>query len=51
MLMSAAVGIAVLGEEGLASSAHQAADILARGIMEALDLLLNPIRITATLRR
>ncbi len=51
MLMSSAVGIAVLGEEGLASSAHQAADILARGITEALDLLLNPMRITATLRR
>ena len=51
MLRSAAVGIAVLGEEGLASTANQAADVLVRGIEDALDLLLNPARISATLRR
>jgi P-type E1-E2 ATPase len=51
MLRSAALGIAVLGEEGLASIAHQAADVIARDIVQALDLLLNPARISATLRR
>jgi P-type E1-E2 ATPase len=51
MLRSAAVGIAVLGEEGLASTAHQAADVLARDIVQALELVLHPARITATLRR
>ena len=51
MLRSAAVGVAVLGDEGLASTAHQAADILARDIVQALELLLNPARIGATLRR
>jgi P-type E1-E2 ATPase len=51
MLRSAAVGIAVLGHEGLSSTAHQAADILARDIDDALDLLVHPARISATLRR
>jgi P-type E1-E2 ATPase len=51
MLRSAAVGIGVLGEEGLASMAHQAADVLARDIVQALDLLLHPTRLGATLRR
>lgn len=51
MLRSAAVGIAVMGGEGLAAGAAQAADIIAREITEALDLVLHPARITATLRR
>ena len=51
MLRSAALGIAVLGEEGLATIAHQAADVIARDIVQALDLLLHPARISATLRR
>ena len=51
MLRSAAVGIAVLGEEGLASTAHQAADVLTRDIVQALELLLHPARLSATLRR
>ncbi|MFN0070817.1 MAG: HAD family hydrolase [Chloroflexota bacterium] len=51
MLRSAAIGIGVLGGEGLASGANQAADILTFSIQDALDLLLNPARISATLRR
>jgi len=50
MLEAAALGIAVLGPEGLATSALSAADIVAPGITEALDLLLIPDRLVATLR-
>jgi P-type E1-E2 ATPase len=51
MLAEAALGIAVLGPEGLAVSALIAADVLAVSIDEALELLLNPKRLVATLRR
>lgn len=50
MLQAAALGIAVLEREGAASAAVQAADVMARNILEALDLLANPLRLTATLR-
>ena len=50
MLESAALGIAVLGPEGLATSALRAADVVVPGINEALDLLLVPDRLIATLR-
>jgi P-type E1-E2 ATPase len=51
MLSAAALGIAVLGPEGLAGEAAQAADLLVAGIQDALDLLLYPQRLIATLRR
>ncbi len=51
MLRAAAVGIAVLGPEGLAVDALDAADIVVSNIMAAFDLLLNPRRMVATLRR
>ena len=51
MLRTAAVGIAVIGEEGLAATCLQAADIVAPGIHAALDLLVWPRRLVATLRR
>ncbi len=51
MLEVAALGIAVLGEEGCASSTLQAADILVPSIVRALELLLNTKRLVATLRR
>jgi len=51
MLERAALGIAVLGPEGLAVSCLQAADVLAPDILAALDLLLSPRRLVATLRR
>lgn len=50
MLRAAALGIAVLGEEGLAVACLQAADLVAPDIAHALDLLLQPKRLVATLR-
>ncbi|WP_022853207.1 HAD family hydrolase [Thermodesulfatator atlanticus] len=51
MLAEAALGIAVLMEEGLSKEAFLAADILVKDINDALDLFLNPLRLKATLRR
>lgn len=51
MLAAAGLGIAVLGPEGLANPALQAADVLVASITDALDLLLMPRRLVATLRR
>ncbi len=50
MLQAAVLGIAVLGPEGLAGEALRAADVVV-GIHDALDLLLHPRRLVATLRR
>jgi P-type E1-E2 ATPase len=50
MLSRAAVGIAVLGPEGLATASANAADVVAPNIEAALDLLLHPRRLLATLR-
>lgn len=51
MLAAAAVGIAVLGPEGLAARALVSADVVVRSIEDGLDLLLRPMRLRATLRR
>jgi soluble P-type ATPase len=51
MIQSAAIGIAVMGREGLSQEALQAADLVVPSILDALDLLLNPRRLVATLRR
>lgn len=51
MLREAAVGIAVLGPEGLAVDALLAADVVAPGIHAALDLVEDPRCLVATLRR
>jgi P-type E1-E2 ATPase len=51
MLEVAALGIAVLGGEGLAADARGSADIVCPSIQAALDLLLYPSRLIATLRR
>jgi soluble P-type ATPase len=51
MLAAAALGIAVLGPEGLATTALQAAGVVVGRIEDALDLLLRPQRLIATLRR
>lgn len=51
MLSAAVLGIAILGREGLAVEALQAADLVVGGIEDALDLLLHPRRLIATLRR
>ncbi|MEJ2695238.1 MAG: hypothetical protein P8013_01170 [Candidatus Sulfobium sp.] len=50
MLKAARVGIAVLLEEGCAMDAATSAAILVRSAVDALDLLLNPKRMKATLR-
>jgi len=51
MLEAAGLGIAVLGDEGLAVTALLKADILAASIFDALNLLEYPTRLVATLRR
>jgi soluble P-type ATPase len=51
MLRTAALGLAVLGSEGLAVEALLAADALLPSITQALDLLQDPQRLVATLRR
>jgi soluble P-type ATPase len=50
MLRLAAIGVAVLAGEGVAMGALQVADVLALGPIDAIDLLLNPKRLVATLR-
>jgi soluble P-type ATPase len=50
MLKKAALGIAVVQDEGAATSAILSADVVATGILSALDLLTNHMRLTATLR-
>ena len=50
MLKEAVLGIAVIQEEGGAVETLLAADIVAHSILDALDLLLHPLRLTATLR-
>ncbi len=50
MLRLAAIGVVVLSSEGVAARALQAADVLAQGPIDAIDLLLRPNRLIATLR-
>lgn len=51
MLKAAAVGIAVLGDEGLSVEALVNADILMHSIYDAINLIEYPMRLIATLRR
>jgi len=50
MLQAAAVGIAVIGAEGVAAGCLLAADIVTTSIGDALSLLIDPLRLAATLR-
>jgi len=50
MLREAALGIAIVGREGAALQALLAADVVVTRIEDALDLLINPKRLMATLR-
>jgi len=50
ILKEAALGIAILGDEGISVAALKQADIMVRNILDALDLLLKPKRLMATLR-
>jgi P-type E1-E2 ATPase len=50
LLRAAALGIAVVGREGAAAGLPGAADVVVTRIEDALDLLLRPRRLAATLR-
>jgi len=50
MLRLAAIGVAILAGEGVAIDALQTADVLALGPVDAIDLVLKPKRLIATLR-
>ncbi len=51
MLQTAALGLAVLSPEGLSLAAWQAADLIFPDVLAALDALLAPNRLRASLRR
>jgi P-type E1-E2 ATPase len=51
MLEAAAIGIGILSKEGLATESLLAADLIVPDIYAALELLENPLRIVATLRK
>jgi soluble P-type ATPase len=51
MLKEAAIGIAIIQKEGASFQALNNADIVCTSIKDALELVENPIRIKATLRR
>ncbi|MFZ4855595.1 MAG: HAD family hydrolase [Desulfuromonadaceae bacterium] len=50
MLKGAALGIALIQREGASAGTVASADIISAGITDALELLLNPKRLIATLR-
>jgi len=50
MLKASALGIAVILAEGIATETLLASDVVCTSIIDALDLLRNPLRLTATLR-
>ncbi len=50
MLRAARLGIAVVQAEGAAAEAILASNVVAPSIVDALDLLVRPLRLTATLR-
>jgi soluble P-type ATPase len=50
MLKEAALGVAVILDEGIAVETLNSADVVCTGILSALELLTNPLRLTATLR-
>jgi soluble P-type ATPase len=50
MLRLASIGIAIMGSEGTAAQVLLAADVVALGPVDAIDLLLKPKRLVATLR-
>jgi len=51
MLAAARLGVCVMSAEGVAKQTLLAADLIAPDILSALDLLLNPLRIAASLRK
>ncbi len=51
MLRLAVIGVAILASEGMATGVLQAADIVTTSPLDAIQLVLNPKRLMATLRR
>jgi P-type E1-E2 ATPase len=51
MLKEAALGIAVVGPEGASADLLGSADVVTNSILDALDLLIIPRRLVATLRQ
>jgi len=51
MLKESAIGICIVGGEGASAEAMMASDLVVSTINDALDLLLKPHRLRATLRR
>ena len=51
VLEAAAIGFAVLGPEGASAAALRSADVVCASAVDALDLLLEPKALSATLRR
>ena len=50
MLAKAALGVVVVQREGAAAESLMAAQVVCRSIVEALELLTEPLRLVATLR-
>jgi P-type E1-E2 ATPase len=50
MVQAASLGIAILGPEGAPGALLMSADVVVSDVRDALDLLLNPLRLKATLR-
>ena len=50
MIQNAAIGIAILGDEGCSSKTLLSSDITCKSIKDALELFLNTKRLIATLR-
>jgi soluble P-type ATPase len=50
MLREAAIGIVVIGCEGACGRAIHAADLVVTSILDALDCILNPLRLVGSLR-
>lgn len=51
MLEAAAVGVALMGDEGCAAATLMASDLVCKNIEDALELFLNTKRLIATLRK
>jgi soluble P-type ATPase len=50
MLSTSRLGMAVVLAEGASAVSLNAADVVCTDIVQALELLMNPLRLTATLR-
>lgn len=51
MLKESLIGICILGREGTSTDAMMASDVIVSDINDALDLLIKPERLVATLRK